>query len=247
MKNIKLVIEYDGTDYAGWQRQKSDKTVQETLKRAIENAVNEEVKLIGAGRTDSGVHARGQVANFETNSTIPVTGLVQAINFFLPRDIAVKSARRVAKGFHSQYSAKSKIYRYTILNHSVRSAVNRNFCYQYCAPLNIEKIQQAAKIITGRHDFSTFKSRSRSEKTEKNAVRTVMLLEVLRKGRYIHFTIEADGFLYKMVRAIVGTLLDVGREKMSLEEFEKIVKGKNRSCAGLSAPARGLCLMRVKY
>lgn len=247
MGNIKLVIEYDGTNYAGWQRQKGEKSVQETLKHAIETVVNEEIRLLGAGRTDSGVHARGQVANFETSATIPVTRLAQAINFYLPRDIAVRSARRAAKGFHSQYSAKSKIYRYTILNHSVRSAINRNFCYQYCAPLNIEKIQQASKMILGRHDFSTFKSRSRAEKSDKNAVRTVMLLEILRKGRYLHFTIEADGFLYKMVRAIVGTLLDVGREKISPEEFEKIVKEKNRSCAGISVPARGLCLLRVKY
>jgi tRNA pseudouridine38-40 synthase len=209
--------------------------------------VNEEIRLLGAGRTDSGVHARGQVANFETKSTIPITRMVPAINFHLPRDIAVRSARRVAKGFHSQYSAKSKIYRYTILNHTVRSSLNRNFCYHYCTPLNIERIQQAAKMITGRHDFSTFKSKSRSEKCEKTAVRTVKMLQVLRKGRYVLFTIEADGFLYKMVRAIVGTLLEVGRGKMSLEEFDRIVKEKKRSRAGVSVPARGLCLVRVKY
>ncbi|MDR4498113.1 MAG: tRNA pseudouridine(38-40) synthase TruA [Candidatus Scalindua sp.] len=247
MNNIKLVIEYDGTNYAGWQKQKKDKTVQETLKRAIESVVNEEVKLIGAGRTDSGVHARGQVANFKTSATIPTTKLAQAINFHLPRDIAVRSARRVSKGFHSQYSAKSKIYRYTVLNHTVRNAINRNICYQYCAPLNIEKIQQASKIIIGRHDFSTFKSKSRSEKEEKDPVRTIKMLEVVKKGRYILFTIEADGFLYKMVRAIVGTLLEVGRRKMSLEEFDRVVKAKNRSCAGVSVPASGLCLLRVKY
>ena len=113
--------------------------------------------------------------------------------------------------------------------------------------MNIEKIQQAAKIITGRHDFSTFKSKSRSEKVEKDAVRTIKMLEVVRRGRYVLITIEADGFLYKMVRAIVGTLLDVGREKISPEEFDRIVKAKNRSCAGVSVPARGLCLLRVKY
>ncbi len=247
MKNIKLVIEYDGTNYAGWQKQKSDKSLQETLKQAIEDVVNEEIRLQGAGRTDSGVHARGQVANFETNSTIPITRLAQAINFHLPRDITVRSARRVAKGFHAQYSAKSKIYRYTILNHTIRSAINRNFCYQYCTPLNIEKIQNASQIITGRHDFSSFKSKSRSEKDEKDAVRTVKMLEVSRKGRFVLFTIEADGFLYKMVRAIVGTLLEVGRGKMSLEEFERIVKARDRSYSGVNVPARGLCLLRVKY
>ncbi|MCP5003384.1 MAG: tRNA pseudouridine(38-40) synthase TruA [Planctomycetes bacterium] len=247
MNNIKLVIEYDGTNYAGWQKQKNDVTVQETLKQAIESVVKEEIRLLGAGRTDSGVHALGQVANFETNSTIPVTRLAQAVNFHLPRDIAVRSARRVARGFHSQYSAKSKIYRYTILNHPVRSAVNRNFCYQYCVPLNIEKIHHASELIVGSHDFGSFKSKSRSEKRGKSAVRTVKMLDVLRRGRYVLFTIEADGFLYKMVRAIVGTLIEVGRGKISLEEFDRIVKAENRSCAGVSVPARGLCLMRVKY
>ncbi len=243
MSNIKLIIEYDGTNYAGWQQQKNDKTVQETLKKAIENVVHEKILLHGAGRTDAGVHALGQVANFETKSTIPTSKLVQAINSYLPRDIVVRSVKRMPKGFHSRYSAKSKIYRYTILSHTIGNAINRNFCYHYSADLNIEKIQKASKILLGKHDFSTFKSKSNNG----NNKRTIKRIEIQRRGRYVLFTIEADGFLYKMVRSIVGTLLEVGREKMTIKEFDRVLKSKNRSLAGATVPARGLCLLRVKY
>ena len=243
MNNIKLVIEYDGTNYAGWQQQKKEKTVQETLKIAIEKVVNEKITLRGAGRTDAGVHALGQVANFKTKSTIPTRKLVQAINFYLPKDIVVKSIKKVSEKFHSQYSAKSKIYRYTILNNNIGSAINRNSCYHYNGDLNIEKMQKASKTLIGRHDFSVFKSKS----DNKNNIRTIKRLEIKKKGKYLLFTIEADGFLYKMVRSIVGTLLGVGREKMTIKEFKRVLKSRSRPLAGATVPARGLCLLRVKY
>ncbi len=243
MNNIKLVIEYDGTNYAGWQQQKKDKTVQETLKIAIEKVVNEKITLRGAGRTDAGAHALGQVANFKTRSTIPTRKLVQAINFYLPKDIVVKSIKKVSEKFHSQYSAKSKIYRYTILNNNIGSAINRNSCYHYNGDLNIEKMQKASKALIGRPDFSVFKSKS----DNKNKIRTIKRLEITKKGKYLLFTIEADGFLYKMVRSIVGTLLGVGKEKMTIKEFKSILKSRSRPLAGATVPARGLCLLRVKY
>jgi tRNA pseudouridine38-40 synthase len=243
VNNIKLVIEYDGTNYAGWQQQKKEKTVQETLKIAIEKVVNEKITLRGAGRTDAGAHALGQVANFKTISTIPTRKLVQAINFYLPKDIVVKSIKKVSEKFHSQYSAKSKIYRYTILNNNIGSAINRNSCYHYNGDLNIEKMQKASKALIGRHDFSVFKSKS----DNKNNIRTIKRLEIKKKGKYLLFTIEADGFLYKMVRSIVGTLLGVGREKMTKKEFKRVLKSRSRPLAGATVPARGLCLLRVKY
>ena len=243
MNNIKLVIEYDGTNYAGWQQQKKDKTVQETLKIAIEKVVNEKITLRGAGRTDAGAHALGQVANFKTRSTIPTRKLVQAINFYLPKDIVVKSIKKVSEKFHSQYSAKSKIYRYTILNNNIGSAISRNSCYHYNGDLNIEKMQKASKTLIGRHDFSVFKSKSDNTSN----IRTIKRLEIKKKGQYLLFTIEADGFLYKMVRSIVGTLLGVGKEKMTIKEFKRVLKSRSRSLAGATVPARGLCLLRVKY
>ncbi|MFQ5964164.1 MAG: tRNA pseudouridine(38-40) synthase TruA [Candidatus Scalinduaceae bacterium] len=243
MKNIKLTIEYDGTNYAGWQQQKKEKTIQETLKIAIEKVVNEKIMLHGAGRTDAGVHALGQVANFETKSNIPIPKLVQAINFYLPKDIVVKSARKVSGTFHSQYSAKSKIYRYTILNNNTRSAINRKFCYHYNAGLDIEKMKSVSKVLIGKHNFNTFKSKSDNISN----IRTIKKLEIRKKGEYLLLTIEADGFLYKMVRAIVGTLLEVGMGKMSIKEFKKVLKSGERSLAGATVHAQGLCLLQVKY
>ena len=243
MNNIKLIIEYDGTDYAGWQQQKNGKTIHETLNKAIERVVDEKIKLYGAGRTDAGTHAIGQVANFETQSNLPIYNLVQAINFYLPKNIVVKSAKKVPGKFHSRYSAKSKVYRYTILNSKTRNAIGRNYCHYYSTALDIEKMQKASKALIGRHDFSTFKSKS----DVISSVRTIKKLEIKNKGEHLFFTIEADGFLYKMVRAIVGTLLEVGRGKMTIKEFRETVKFGIRSKAGNTVPANGLCLLRVKY
>ena len=243
MNNIKLVIEYDGTNYAGWQQQKNGKTIHHTLNKAIVKVVNEEIKLHGAGRTDAGTHAIGQVANFKTQSNIPFFNLVQAVNYYLPKDIVVKSAKKVPEKFHSRYSAKSKVYRYTILNSKTRNAIGRNYCHYYATDLDIEKMQKASKALIGKHDFSTFKSKSEVI----SSVRTIKKLEIKKKGEYLFFTIEADGFLYKMVRAIVGTLLEVGRGKMTIKKFRETVKSGIRSKAGNTVPANGLCLLRVKY
>ncbi|MBC8552761.1 MAG: tRNA pseudouridine(38-40) synthase TruA [Candidatus Brocadiales bacterium] len=243
MNNIKLVIEYDGTNYVGWQQQKNGITIHGKLSKAIERVVNEEVTLQGSGRTDAGTHAVGQVANFKTKSNIPIYNLVQAINSYLPKDIVVRAAKRVPEKFHSRYSAKSKIYCYTILNSNIRDAIGRNYCLHYSTPLDIEKMQKASKVLVGRHDFSAFKSKSEVL----SSVRTIMKLEIKKKGKFLMFTVEADGFLYKMVRSIVGTLLEVGKGKMTIAEFKKIVKSGARAKAGNTVAANGLCLLKVKY
>ena len=243
MNNIKLVIEYDGTNYVGWQQQKNGITIHGVLTKAIARVVNEEVTLQGSGRTDAGTHAVGQVANFKTKSEIPANNLVQAINTYLPKDIVVRSAKKVPEKFHSRYSAKSKTYCYTILNSKIRDAIGRDYCLHYSAPLDIEKMQKASKALVGKHDFSAFKSKSEVL----SSVRTIMKLEIKEKGKFLTFTIEADGFLYKMVRSIVGTLLEVGKGKMTITEFKKIVKSKTREKAGNTVSASGLCLLKVKY
>ncbi len=244
MRNIRLLIEYDGTNYAGWQWQKNAKTVQETLAKAVGQAVQEPVKIYGAGRTDAGVHALGQVANFHTHSNIPSGRLLLAINFYLPHDITIKDAADVPESFHAQYCAVSKVYQYTLFNDWVRTSLNRNFCYVCGFQLNVDKMLDAAQYLIGTHDFTSFTTRALQEK---NRIRTVKRLEIKNEEKYLYFSVEADGFLYNMVRTIVGTLIEVGRGKIAVENVKDILDAKNRNLAGPTAPAKGLCLMEVKY
>lgn len=244
MRNIRLLIEYDGTQYAGWQWQNDQKTVQEMLSKAVEQVVQEPVKIYGASRTDSGVHALGQVANFKTTSSVPSKRLIHAINFYLPHDITVKGAADVPVSFHAQYDAQSKIYRYTLLNNWIRTSLNRNFCYFCGLLLNAEKMRYAAQYLIGTHDFTSFTT---SALQGKNRIRTVKRLEITREGKYLYFTVEANGFLYNMVRTMVGTLIEVGRGKIMVESMKDILGAKNRNLAGPTAPAKGLCLIEVKY
>lgn len=244
MRNIRLLIEYDGTNYAGWQWQKNAITVQETLSNTIERVVQAPVKIYGAGRTDAGVHAIGQVANFHTHSNIPSGRLLLAINFYLPHDITIKEAADVPESFHAQYSAVSKVYQYTLFNDWIRTSLGRNFCHICGFRLDMDKMIKAAQYLTGTHDFTSFTTKAFQEK---DRIRTIKSLEIKKEGKYIYFTVEADGFLYNMVRSIVGTLIDVGREKTDVEDVKVIMDAKNRNLAGPTAPAKGLCLMGVKY
>ena len=244
MRNIRLLIEYDGTNYAGWQWQKNAITIQETLSKAIEQVIQEKVAIYGAGRTDAGVHAVGQVANFHTHSNIPSERLLLAINFYLPRDITIKDAADVPESFHAQYCAVSKVYQYTLFNDWVRTSLNRDFCYVCGFQLDMDKMTNAAQYLIGTHDFTSFTTRALQEK---NRIRTVKRMEIKKEGKYIYFTVEADGFLYNMVRSIVGTLIEVGRGKIAVENVKDILDARNRNLAGPTAPAKGLCLMEVKY
>ncbi len=244
MRNIRLLIEYDGTNYAGWQCQKNAITVQETLAKAIESVVQEKITLYGAGRTDAGVHALGQMANFKTTSHIPCERLLLAINFYLPHDITVKEVAEVPESFHAQYCARSKVYQYTVYNDWIRTSLNRHVCYVSGFTLDMDKMIQASKYLIGTHDFTSFTTQA---SCEKNRIRTVTNLAMKKEGKYLYFTIEANGFLYNMVRAIVGTLIEVGRGKIMVDHVKEILEAKNRDMAGPTAPAKGLCLMEVKY
>jgi len=248
MINIKLTIEYEGTKYHGWQRQKSLLSIQGILEEKISQITQEKISLNGSGRTDAGVHALGQVANFKTNSSIPLMELTFVLNRMLPLDIRIKKAERVDNNFHARYSAVSKIYHYYVLN----SNQNNNYIsiflrnYVYCIYENIDlgEMKKASNYLQGEHDFTSFAC---SGSRIRNWKRKIKNISIIKKGNIFCFHLEADAFLYKMVRTIVGTLLEVGKGKIDYLEMKKILEAKNRKIAGRTVPAKGLFLMKVKY
>ncbi len=244
MRNIKLTIEYDGKDYNGWQKQPNKLNIQGEIERAIFNILHEEIELIGSGRTDAGVHALGQVANFKTNSNFPIEKLPLAINSQLKNSIVIKEAEEVDERFHSRYNAKHKTYRYIINNSKTGTAIYRNLEYCYPFKIDVEKMKQAAVFFEGEHDFKAFKS---SGTSGKNSVRTIYKAEVRQEGEKIIIELTGNGFLYNMVRIISGTLLDVGIGKIEPNEIPKIILEKNRQKAGKTLPAHGLYLVSVLY
>lgn len=244
MRNIKLIISYDGTRYAGWQFQKNAKSIQQVLETVLKKITGEPVKLKASGRTDSGVHARYQVANFKTNSKIPLKKIKDALNSYLPEDILVNSAQIAGLDFDSQRCAKSKHYRYTVTTSRFVDPFIRHFVARFSYPLNISPMRRAAAILAGRHDFKAFQA---SGSDEKNTVRTIKKISVARRKGLIYIDVWADGFLYNMVRTIAGTLLEIGRGKLSEGRISEILKKKARRLAGPTAPAKGLCLMKVEY
>lgn len=244
MRNIKLTIEYDGKCYNGWQKQPNKLNIQGEIERAIYNITKEEVDLIGSGRTDAGVHALGQVANFKTNSEISIEKLPLAINSQLKNSIVIKEAEEVDERFHSRYNAKHKTYRYIINNSKCGTAIYRNLEYSYPFKLDVEKMKQASKYFEGEHDFKAFKS---SGTSSKNSVRTIYKAIVKQEGEKIIIELTGNGFLYNMVRIISGTLLDVGLGKIKSEEIPEIIESKDRQRAGKTLPPYGLYLVEVKY
>lgn len=244
MRNIKLTIEYDGTNYAGWQRQNNALTVQQRLEEAIEEATGTKSEVIGSSRTDAGVHAKGFVANFKTISSIPDSRFREALNNKLPEDIVILNSEEVNAEFHARYSSIGKQYSYTILNRPQPAAIDRNYVYHYKRLLNFEAMQSACIHFVGKHDFSAFRSTGSSVKT---SVRTVKSALIKKDNDKIIFFVEADGFLYNMVRIMSGTLIEVGIGKISPEEIVEIIKSKDRNKAGKTVPASGLTLERVYY
>lgn len=228
----------------GWQKQPNKLNIQGEIERAIYNITKEEVDLIGSGRTDAGVHALGQVANFKTNSEIPIEKLPLAINSQLKNSIVIKEAEEVDERFHSRYNAKHKTYRYIINNSKCGTAIYRNLEYSYPFKLDVEKMKQASKYFEGEHDFKAFKS---SGTSSKNSVRTIYKAIVKQEGEKIIIELTGNGFLYNMVRIISGTLLDVGLGKIRPEEIPEIIESKDRQRAGKTLPAHGLYLVEVKY
>jgi len=242
--NIKLTMEYDGTNYAGWQKQLNAVAVQQIVEEAIYKITFEKVETIGSSRTDAGVHAKAFVLNFFTESTILPERFKQALNSKLPKDIVIIKSEEVSREFHARYSSIGKKYCYTILNAVSKPAIGRNYVGYYKAPLNVELMQEACKLFIGEHDFSAFRNLGSSVKTTR---RVISESYIVKEGNIIKYYVSADGFLYNMVRIMVGTLIQVGSGNRGVEEISLIIESKNRRKAGKCAPASGLCLEEVYY
>jgi len=244
--NFKLVIEYDGTAYQGWQRQNDGTTVQGTIEAALETMIGHPVTVIGSGRTDAGVHALNQVANFSANTRLTPEVFKRGLNSLLPPDIVIKDCSSVDEAFHARYRARSKVYNYRILNRSTPAALFRHYAWHISKPLNLNAMRTAMRCLKGQHDFSAFEATGSSRS---DAVRTVMDVQLTAKDTdgYVVFSIEANGFLRHMVRNVVGTLVDVGMGKNFPGAFEDILMSKDRRQAGITAPAYGLLLKKVTY
>lgn len=244
MKRIKLTIAYDGTNYCGWQVQPNGITIEEVLNKAIQKLTGEDILVIGASRTDSGVHALGNVAVFDTETTIPPEKLAMALNQRLPEDIVIVKSEEVPADFHPRYCDCSKTYEYHIINTRIPDPTRRLTNYFVSYVLDIEKMRQAAAYLVGEHDFVSFCNvRTDVEST----VRTITGLEILTNGDEITIRITGNGFLYNMVRIIVGTLIRVGRGFYEPEKVKEILEAKDRKAAGVTAPAHGLVLVKIDY
>ncbi len=244
MRNIKLIIEYDGKSFNGWQKQPTKLNIQGEIEKAIEEITGEKVDLTASGRTDAGVHSLGQTANFKTDSQIPIEKIAKAINSKLKKSIVIKSAEEVDEKFHSRYSVKSKTYRYIINNSENGTAIYRGLEYHIPMKLDVKKMQEAVKFFEGEHDFKGFKA---SGTSSKSSIRTIYKGEVKQEEERIIIEVTGNGFLYNMVRIIAGTLVDVGLEKIKPEEIPEIIESKDRTKAGKTLPPHGLYLLKVEY
>ena len=244
MRNIKLTIEYDGKDFNGWQKQPDKLNIQGTIEKAIERVTGEIVELTASGRTDAGVHSLGQVANFKTNTNIPIEKIPVAINSQLKKSIVIKKAEEVDEKFHSRLSCKRKTYRYIINNSPEGSAIYRNLETHIPYKLNVEKMKEAIKYFIGEHDFKAFKA---SGTSSKSSARTIYDAKVYEDKERIFIELTGNGFLYNMVRIIAGTLVDVGSGKIIPEDIVNIINSKKRENAGKTLPPQGLYLLNVDY
>lgn len=244
MRNIKIVIEYHGRGFNGWQKQPDKLNIQGEIERAIEEITGEKVDLTASGRTDAGVHSLGQTANFKIEGNFPIEKFPIALNSKLKNSIRIKSAEEVDERFHSRYSVKSKKYRYIINNSEYGTAIYRELEFHIPQKLDIEKMQEAAKYFEGEHDFKAFKA---SGTSSKSSVRTIYKAEVIKDGDRIKIELTGNGFLYNMVRIISGTLVDVGLGKIKPEEITEIIESLDRKRAGKTLPPHGLYLVEVMY
>ena len=244
-RHFKLTIAYDGTNYAGWQLQPNGSTVQEFIEGALAKMAGGAVRVHGSGRTDAGVHAKAQVANCSFRSALTTATLVRALNANLPVDIRVERVQEVGTRFHARFSAKGKEYRYQIDCGAVADPFLRAYAWHHPRPLNVVAMRQAARLLKGCHDFAALSANPM--RPVETTVRTVSRLSVTKRGSLLTIVVVADGFLYKMVRSIVGGLVKVGEGRMTVEELQKLVKTKKRSALVETAPAHGLFLWRVFY
>jgi tRNA pseudouridine38-40 synthase len=244
MRNLKLLLSYDGTDFHGWQLQPGLRTVQETLEQALAALTGERIRVNASGRTDTGVHAVGQVVNFRSGTKLPADVLVRAINAHLPADVVVREAAEVPESFDANRDAKRKLYRYLVHDGPVPDLFMRRYCHHTRYRLDAAAMARAAACLRGTHDFRCFET---EWPNRASSVRTITHLAVNRFGDWIWLDVEADGFLYNMVRAIAGTLMNVGRGYWPETRVAEILEAGDRTLAGPTAPAQGLFLMHVKY
>ncbi len=244
-RNIRLLLQYEGTKYQGWQKQTSSaNTIQGKLETLLGRMCGEEIEIQGSGRTDAGVHALGQVANFHTTSEWSLEEMQTYMNQYLPEDIAVVEIAEASPRFHSRLNACRKSYCYRVINREIPNVFWRRYAYQVLEKLNLEAMKQAAEFLCGEHDFKAFTS---TKKSKKSTVRNIHSIEIAQERDIISFTFEGDGFLYHMVRILVGTLLEVGQGKRSPESIQDILQSGLRENAGFLVPAKGLTLLWVKY
>jgi tRNA pseudouridine38-40 synthase len=239
-----ITLEYDGTDFVGWQVQAEERSIQGVLEDALFRTTGERRRVTGASRTDAGVHAEGQVAHFDTESALAPCRFTRALNYWLPPGVAVLDCRETDPGFDARRSALSKLYRYRILRSEVHRPLRERFALRVWRKLDVEAMQRCAGLLAGEHDFTSFAS----EHTESESnVRRILRSKWAEHGDELHYTVEANGFLYNMVRIMVGTMLEVGVGRMTGEQFAAALEACNRKAAGPTAPAKGLCLVRVRY
>jgi tRNA pseudouridine38-40 synthase len=242
--NYRLLIQYDGSRYNGWQRLKNnDNTIQGKIENVLLRLVEEPVKVIGASRTDAGVHARGQVANVHLNSDISPTDLQDYLNEYLPEDIEITNVKVVSDNFHSRYNAGNKTYSYTIATNSRKEVFERKYVYHLNQNLDVRKMKEGAKLLIGEHNFQGFCAK----KMKKSTVRTIENIEFIQKDDVLRIIYVGNGFLYHMVRILTGTLIEVGLGSREAESIVAIIARKERSIAGYLVPAKGLCLERIEY
>ena len=245
LRNIRLVVAYDGTRYHGWQRQKNGLSIQAVIEECLQRMTQSPATLLASGRTDAGVHAFNQVCNFKTPSEIPVDAFLRGLNSLLPRDILIKDVADVPLVYHSRYQAKSKTYEYRILNRRDPDIFRRNALWHIRFPLQLEPMIECLSVLRGTHDFSAFKS---SGSANKDPVRNILNASMEKdEDGVLRIAVEGTGFLRHMVRNIIGTLVEVGSGRMDVKRFEEILESRDRRLAGRKAPPQGLFLMEVKY
>ncbi len=244
MARIKLIIAYDGTNYVGWQYQPNGISVQQRLEQALQQLTGIIHTVYSAGRTDSGVHARGMVCHLTTERELPLSAWREGVNRFLPDDIAVRHVELVDDQFHARFSARGKHYRYTILRDQIRSPLERKNSWLVKKPVDLEKMQQAAQNFIGQHDFALFRTSGCSAKT---TIREIYSIDFSEEGSLLHIDIRGSGFLRNMIRMMVGTLVQIGRGKRPVTEIQRLLEETGSEATALTAPAHGLCLMEVWF
>lgn len=240
-----MVVQYDGTRYKGWQRLgNTDNTIQQKIEKVISKMIGEDIQIIGSGRTDAGVHAKGQIANFYLDTNMLDVDIMNYLNQYLPDDIVIASIEEVEERFHSRYNAKRKKYVYSIVNGKIKPVFDRKYVYYIDEKLDISKMKKATKYLIGENDFKAFTA---MKSKKKSTVREIYDINIIQNGDRVDIVYVGNGFLHKMIRIITGTLIEVGLGNINEDTIPKIMKGKVRANAGVTAPAQGLCLEEVFY